>query len=129
MRHLTWPGTKPRLYKTETSLKRRLRVSYPSGNGELVLRTEQDWDTDVESVSLSDDGTTWTFELEADQPFLYFKPCLISGDERHWSCGPNKLLLMEEPDTRVSYPRSRRRVVADVWVDQRRRQRQGALRF
>ena len=63
-----------------------------------------DRDTDVESVSLSDDGTTWTFELEADQPFLDFKPCLISGDGRHWACGPNKLLLMEEPDTRVSYP-------------------------
>jgi predicted alpha/beta superfamily hydrolase len=97
-------GTKPRLYKTETRLKRRLRVSYPSGNGNLVLRTEQDWDKDVESVSLSDDGTIWTFELEADQPFLYFKPCLIGSDGRHWACGPNKLLLMEEPDKRVSYP-------------------------
>ena len=41
-------GTKPRLYKTETRLKRRLRVSYPAGNGNLVLRTEQDWDKDVE---------------------------------------------------------------------------------
>ena len=66
--------TKPRLDKTETRLKRHLRVSYPSGNGNLVLRTEQDWDKDVEPVSLSDDGTTWTFELEADQPFLNSRP-------------------------------------------------------
>jgi hypothetical protein len=38
------------------------------------------------------------------QPFLYFKPCLIGDDEFHWSVGHNKLLLMEEPDKRISYP-------------------------
>src|SRR5262249_15527451 len=93
-----------RLYKTETTLRRTLRVSYPAGNGRLVLRTEQNWDQDVEPVSTSEDGNTWTFELEADQPFLYFKPCLIRGDEFHWSVGPNKLLMMEEADRRISYP-------------------------
>ena len=43
--------TKPRLYKTEMSPERRLRVSYPSGNGSLLLRTEQDWDKDVELIA------------------------------------------------------------------------------
>ena len=101
--HMT-TSAKPRLYRTETMLTRRLRVSYPSGHGNLLLRTEQDWDKDIDPVSLSDDGTTWTFELQADQPFLYFKPCLMKGGERHWSVGPNKLLLMGEPDRRVAYP-------------------------
>jgi predicted alpha/beta superfamily hydrolase len=95
---------KQRPYKTETVLKRTLRVSYPAGNGRLVLCTEQDWDKEIESVSLSEDGNTWTFELKADQPFLYFKPCLVRDGEFHWSVGPNKLLLMEEKDIRISYP-------------------------
>ena len=97
-------ATKSKLYKTQTLLKRRLRIAYPAGNGRMVLRTEQDWDKDVAPIEMSDDGSTWTFELEADQPFLYFKPCLIRDDEFHWSIGPNKLLLMEESDKRVSYP-------------------------
>ncbi len=96
--------TKSKLYKTETTIKRRLRVAYPPGNGRLVLRTEDDWDKDIAPVETSEDGSTWTFELEADRPFLYFKPCLIRGDEFHWAIGPNKLLLMEESDKRISYP-------------------------
>jgi hypothetical protein len=95
---------KRKLYKTESTLRRRLRVAYPAGNGRIVLRTEQDWDKDIEPITVSEDGNTSTFELEADQPFLYFKPCLLSGNEIHWSVGPNKLVLMEEDETRASYP-------------------------
>ena len=95
---------KQRLYTTRTELQRTLRVSYPAGNGRIILRTEQDWDQDIEAVSVSEDGNTWTFQVKADQPFLYFKPCLVKGDEVHWSVGPNKLLLMGEEDQRISYP-------------------------
>jgi predicted alpha/beta superfamily hydrolase len=93
-----------RLYRTQTTLRRTLSVAYPAGAGAIVLRTEKDWDRDVEASSVSEDGTTWTFELEADQPFLYFKPCLVSGDELRWAVGPNNLLLMGEANRRVSYP-------------------------
>jgi len=96
---------KENLYKTATTLKRSLRVAYPAGKGRMVIRTEEDWDKDIEPVSMSNDGTTATFELEANQPFLYFKPVLIDEQgEAHWSVGDNKLLLMEEEDQRISYP-------------------------
>ena len=93
-----------RLYTTRTVLQRTLRVSYPAGNGRLVLRTEQDWEKNIEPVAVSEDGNTSTFQLQADQPFLYFKPCLVRNGEFHWSAGPNKLLLMAEEDQRISYP-------------------------
>ncbi len=93
-----------RLYKTGTTLDRTLRVAYPSGRGRIILRTELDWEKDIEADTVSDDGNTSTFTVRADQPFLYFKPCLVTGQERHWSVGPNKLLLMAEDDQRVSYP-------------------------
>ena len=92
------------LYKTGKPLKRTLRVAYPPGQGHLVLRTELDWNLDRKPVSVSPDGVISTFELEARQPFLYFKPVLVQGAERHWAVGDNNLLLMGEDDTRVSYP-------------------------
>jgi predicted alpha/beta superfamily hydrolase len=96
--------TASRLYTTRQTLERTVRVSYPVGGGRLALRTEQDWDKDLEPVAVSDDGNTWTFQVQADQPFLYFKPCLRRDDALHWSIGANNLLLMGEDDQRVCYP-------------------------
>ncbi|MBK6427003.1 MAG: alpha/beta hydrolase [Blastocatellia bacterium] len=94
----------PKLYSTDRALKRTLRVAYPAGKGRIVLRTELDWDADVEPTSVSEDGTISTFEVESTQPFLYFKPCLVQRGEHRWSVGPNRLLLMTEADKRKHYP-------------------------
>lgn len=95
---------KQQLYKTSKTLKRQLRIAYPADRGRIVLRTENDWDHNLEPDSVSNDGTTWTFSLEADQPFLYFKPVLVQGSVMNWASGPNKLVLMEEDDARIMYP-------------------------
>jgi len=100
---MTTPTTS-RLYRTERTLARTLRVAYPSGRGRIVLRTEKDWERDLEPVAVSEDGNVSTFALEADQPFLYFKPCLVESGARHWALGPNKLVIMTETDARVVYP-------------------------
>ena len=80
-----------RLYRTERTLTRTLRVAYPAGRGRMVLRTERDWERSLEPVAVSEDGNVSTFALEADQPFLYFKPCLVESGATHWAVGPNKL--------------------------------------
>jgi predicted alpha/beta superfamily hydrolase len=83
------------MYETETLLHRQVRVRYPGGRGRMVLRTELDWDRDVEPVEISDDGETSTFALETRKPFLYFKACLKTPDGgARWSVGSNLLLLM-----------------------------------
>lgn len=79
------------LYRTETVLRRELRVRYPLSEGRIVLRTDLDWDHDLEAASVSGDGTTFTFRLEAKKPFLYFKPCWRVGDETRWAVGANGL--------------------------------------
>jgi hypothetical protein len=96
--------TKNRLYTTRNVLGRTLRVAYPAGSGRIVLRTELDWELDVEPIAVSDDGNVSTFRLRADQPFLYFKPCLMRDSQVCWSIGGNNLLLMGEEDKRVCYP-------------------------
>ena len=95
---------KQKLRKAGPILERTLRVSYPVAGGRLILRTEQDWNRDIEAVAINEDGNTWTFRLQASQPFLYFKPCLMRDGKFRWSVGPNKLLLMTEADRRVFYP-------------------------
>jgi predicted alpha/beta superfamily hydrolase len=93
-----------RLYKTGTTLERTLRVAYPAGRGRLILRTELDWETDIEADAVSDDGNTSTFTVRADRPFVYFKVCLLAGQAHRWSVGSNNLLLMGGDDHRVTYP-------------------------
>jgi len=97
-------GKKEKLYKTRAQLERTVRVCYPAKSRLVVLRTEQDWNRDIEAFDVSEDKTTWTFKVRAEQPFLYFKPCLVGDGEVRWAVGPNKLLLMAEKDQRVSYP-------------------------
>ena len=91
-------------YETKMLLRRRIRVRYPAGEGSIVLRTELDWDRDLEPVVVEDDGTTSTFELEARKPFLYFKPCLRKEGQRRWAVGPNRLVLMTGDVHRDVYP-------------------------
>lgn len=93
-----------KMYETETMLTRELRVRYPLAEGRIVLRTSLDWDRDLEARSVSDDGTCYTFQLEARRPFLYFKPCLRIGDEVRWAIGSNELVLMTHPSTLNVYP-------------------------
>jgi predicted alpha/beta superfamily hydrolase len=95
---------KLKLRKARPILERILRISYPAAGGRLILRTEQDWKRDIEPIAVSEDGNTFTFQLQATQPFLYFKPCLVRDRELRWSVGPNKLLLMAERDERVLNP-------------------------
>jgi enterochelin esterase-like enzyme len=93
------------MYQTETLLRRDLRVHYPAGAGRMVLRTDLDWDEDLEPVQVSPESDTSTFTLEARRPFLYFKPCLRGGDGAlRWSVGPNLLLLMTHERASDVYP-------------------------
>src|SRR5262245_33632346 len=92
------------IYRTETVLTRDLCVRYPATEGRIVLRTDLDWDRDIEASSVSDDRTSFTFRLEAKRPFLYFKPCLRIGEETHWAVGANSLVLMIHAGSRDVYP-------------------------
>src|SRR5512132_1945992 len=89
---------------TKRRFKRTLRVCYPAEAGTLILRTDLDWEQDVHPVALSGDGNTATFEIEAQRPFVYFKPCLIKNGSLHWAVGPNNLLIITAEHAGTIYP-------------------------
>jgi hypothetical protein len=45
-------------HRTDRVLHRQVRVVYPLQDGRIVLRTELDWERDVEPTAISDDGAT-----------------------------------------------------------------------
>ncbi len=84
--------------------RRTVRVRYPLTAGTLLLRSQNDWNRDLEADRVDEGGSLFTFTVEADQPFLYVKPCLRVRKELHWASGANTLVLMFEPDLRVDHP-------------------------
>ncbi len=75
-------------------MKARIVIVYPVEDGRIVLRTETDWERDLEPVELSADGTRATFEVESEHELVEFKACLRQGDALHWAVGLNEFVPM-----------------------------------
>src|SRR5262245_41918876 len=76
-------------------------VHYPLTAGELKLRTDADWDRDVEPSEI--DGHHFTFAIETEKPFVYFKPVIREGQGTTWSQGDNYLAIAAEPESKEIY--------------------------
>lgn len=79
----------------------RIDVVYPVQGARLVLRTELDWDRDIEPVSSTPSGAR--FEVECPCPTLALKPVLVRDGEPLWSQGADYVLTAEDPDPQI-YP-------------------------
>lgn len=90
--------------------QRDIRVFYPLQNGHMVLRTDEDWDRDVEPNAVDTIGTAgnegqiFTFKISSPKDHVYYKPCIRDGNAFYWSTGPNKLVHMTRPEPRDVYP-------------------------
>jgi predicted alpha/beta superfamily hydrolase len=71
--------------------KQLIRVIYPQERGRIALRTEDDWDVNVEAVGWN--GRTTKFQIETERPYFYFKPVLVSDGTTMWSQGENCLAV------------------------------------
>lgn len=84
----------------ETRYYGYVRVFYPLLEGELVLRTELDWDQDVTAKQLDagdeEERPHTEFLLSHSRPYLLCKPCIRVGQELRWAAGSNKLVILSE---------------------------------
>ena len=92
------------LYSLHETRRVRLRVNYPIGLEQLVLRTQMDWDKDVLPRVTDNAGSFAEFELETTLPFLYLKPCLRTPTGLQWAIGPNRLVVATRDDVHNLYP-------------------------
>jgi predicted alpha/beta superfamily hydrolase len=82
----------------------RIRVIYPLQGGRIVLRTDVDWNHDVEAVAVNQERTVFEFSYDLDRPYFYFKPCVIDQNGLHWSVGTNYLAVLDAPGGKDIYP-------------------------
>src|SRR5438876_2359752 len=71
--------------------KQTIRVVYPTGDAKMVLRTEQNWDANIEPVGQNDYVSK--FAIETERPYFYFKPVLLRDKTTQWSRGENFLAV------------------------------------
>ena len=92
----------------------RVDVRYPRSPERLVLRTEDDWATDVQPIDVQPNGAT--FELDPAGPFLALKVGLRTNDGLAWSRGPNYVLnrFESEPELYPYFFAEPRGTVSDV---------------
>jgi len=73
------------------SYKQSIRVVYPQDSGRIALRTDHDWDVNLEAFRRN--GCTTEFRIETERPYFYFKPVLLSNATTMWSRGENCLAV------------------------------------
>jgi predicted alpha/beta superfamily hydrolase len=80
-----------------------IRVHYPLTSGKMVLRTDRDWEANVEPSEAT--AARFDFRVPADSPFVYFKPVILEGaGTARWAVGDNYLAISASNVTRETYP-------------------------
>jgi enterochelin esterase-like enzyme len=81
-----------------------IRVRYPVESGRIVLRTDTNWDENVEACEVSQDGTLFEFALPPGPAYTYFKPVLVGNGDVRWAIGPNYLAVQRSPVAVETFP-------------------------
>ncbi len=82
-----------------------IRVFYPLESGRIVLRTEQDWETDLEPDYIDCDNHLFQFCLKVHhKTHMSYKPCIRDGNDLIWSMGANKVALLHKERPHDVYP-------------------------
>jgi len=92
------------LYKLHENRQVNIRIHYPTDLDQLVLRTDTDWEKDIEPASINRKERFAEFKFETTRPFVYLKVCLRRPSGLIWSIGPNSLVLTTRDDVRDGYP-------------------------
>ena len=88
-------GRGPPLMKTNGATQTQtIRVIYPGEEGRIALRTDHDWERDLEPRFVSrEDCCRRSLQVETAQPYFYFKPVLLRNGTIDWSRGENYLAV------------------------------------
>lgn len=80
-----------------------IRVHYPLKSGRMVLRTDRNWDRDLEASAVSSDHEVHEFRFHSGDAYHYYKPCIVDHG-LHWSRGANYLAIGNHAGGSAIYP-------------------------
>ena len=81
-----------------------IRIHYPTNGGRIVLRTEEDWDSNIQAHSVRQKGSISEFQIATERPYFYFKPVLLYEGVTTWSRGENFLAIPASATRLEIYP-------------------------
>jgi len=84
--------------------KQLIRVVYPTDGGRIALRTEENWNSNIEAHSVGQNGSLSEFWIRTERPYFYFKPVLVSDSNVQWSHGENFLAVATSGAPLEIYP-------------------------
>ena len=77
------PRSRPSAMKEKSPSRSRSSASSTLvTQGQIALRTDPDWERNIEAQFVSREDCCWEFSIETSQPFFYFKPILIAMARR-----------------------------------------------
>ncbi|HEY2143959.1 MAG TPA: alpha/beta hydrolase-fold protein [Candidatus Udaeobacter sp.] len=88
----------------KTMQKQLIRVFYPTDGARIALRTEADWDANIEPDSVQRNGRVSEFQIETGRPYFYFKPVLLHDGATTWARGENYLAVTTSSTPVEIYP-------------------------
>jgi len=80
----------------------KITVIYPLKQGEMTLRTEDDWGRAIRPSRI--DGNRFEFDVDSPRHVLAFKPVIELGGEPDWSEGNNFLVYPGNGQHKVLHP-------------------------
>jgi hypothetical protein len=84
--------------------KQVIRVNYPANSGRIGLRTDHNWDFNIEARSIGQSGGLSEFCVQTEHPYFYFKPVLLSENGVRWARGENCLAVATSGAPLEIYP-------------------------
>jgi predicted alpha/beta superfamily hydrolase len=91
-------------HETRAMQRQLIRVVYPTDGGRIALRTEENWNSNIEAHSVGQNESLSEFWIRTERPYFYFKPVLVSDSSVQWSRGENFLAVATSGAPLEIYP-------------------------
>ncbi|MHC9541297.1 MAG: alpha/beta hydrolase [Vulcanimicrobiota bacterium] len=84
--------------------KGMIRVHYPLKKERIVLRTEKDWEIDIEPDHIDKETHTYEFTITHSHNCIVYKPCIRDGSDIKWQDGGNRVTMLDGETVEDIYP-------------------------
>lgn len=82
----------------------QIHVHYPLNKGTMILRTERDWELDIEPFEVDTDKHSWHFYVSNEHNNILYKSCIRDDSDITWEEGNNRIAVLDGKTISDIYP-------------------------